>query len=162
MIVEGVSVELFRNYVKSYVKQTKGNRVWVLHGTIDSMGEEIGNDSWGVPESQVKRVVQHEDNISGHMHEEILKQSELVWYIINSLDGLLFTRGSSIIFSEGLEDALVDVAMAKGHLEREEARNFWQLKKEQGCYIPGPPVHILSYWQYQVQEGHETSSLFKH
>jgi sulfite reductase alpha subunit-like flavoprotein len=36
---------------------------------------------------------------------------------------------------EGVEAALVEVAMDKGMLEREEAQNFWNLKKEAGQYI---------------------------
>lgn len=52
-----------------------------------------------------------------------------------AVDGRVFVCGSSKGMGEGVEEALIDVAMAKGNLEREEAGNFWQLKKEAGQYI---------------------------
>jgi sulfite reductase alpha subunit-like flavoprotein len=36
---------------------------------------------------------------------------------------------------EGVEAALVDVAIRKGNLGAEEAKKFWALKKEAGQYI---------------------------
>lgn len=36
---------------------------------------------------------------------------------------------------EGVESALVEVAMKKGNLSKDEAREFWALKKEAGQYI---------------------------
>ncbi len=36
---------------------------------------------------------------------------------------------------EGVEEDLIDVAMEKRKLSRDEARNFWELKKEDGQYI---------------------------
>jgi sulfite reductase alpha subunit-like flavoprotein len=51
------------------------------------------------------------------------------------VDGRVFVCGSSKGMGEGVEEALIDVAMEKGNLDREEARNFWDLKKEAGQYI---------------------------
>jgi sulfite reductase alpha subunit-like flavoprotein len=59
----------------------------------------------------------------------------LVWFIINALDGRVFVCGSSKGMGEGVEAALVDVAMAKGKLNAEEARSFWAEKKASGQYI---------------------------
>ncbi|EEY23330.1 FAD binding domain-containing protein [Verticillium alfalfae VaMs.102] len=66
---------------------------------------------------------------------EVRNQADLVWYIANTVDGRVFVCGSSKGMGEGVEDALVDVAMSKGNLEREEARKYWDLKREAGQYI---------------------------
>ncbi len=36
---------------------------------------------------------------------------------------------------EGVEEALVEVSMEKGNLSKQEALEFWKLKKEAGQYI---------------------------
>ncbi len=36
---------------------------------------------------------------------------------------------------EGVQKALIDVAMRKGNLSLKEAEEFWRLKKEAGQYI---------------------------
>ena len=36
---------------------------------------------------------------------------------------------------EGVEKALVDVAMKMGNLDRQQAEEFWKVKKEAGQYI---------------------------
>jgi sulfite reductase alpha subunit-like flavoprotein len=56
-------------------------------------------------------------------------------FVINALDGRVFVCGSSKGMGEGVEAALVDVAMAKGNLNREEAESFWHQKKAAGQYI---------------------------
>jgi len=89
----------------------------------------------GVHEDEVKRVVQSRRGEGKYVQEEVRNQADLVWYIINAVDGRVFVCGSSKGMGEGVEEALIDVAMAKGNLEREEAGNFWQLKKEAGQYI---------------------------
>lgn len=53
----------------------------------------------------------------------------------SALDGRIFVCGSSKGMGEGVEKALVDVAMQKGNLGRTEAEKFWNLKKEGGQYI---------------------------
>lgn len=52
-----------------------------------------------------------------------------------AVDGRIFVCGSSKGMGEGVEKALVDVAMKKGNLGRTEAESFWKLKKEGGQYI---------------------------
>ncbi len=66
------------------------------------------------------------------MQEEVRHQADLVWFVINALDGRVFICGSSKAMGEGVESALVDVAMEKGNLRREEAVEFWGQKREGG------------------------------
>lgn len=136
LIGAGVGIAPFRGFVQRRLKQANcANKVWVLQGIRDSLVDEIYSGEWGVHEDEVKRVVQSRRGEGRYVQEEVRNQSDLVWYIINSLDGRVFVCGSSRGMGEGVEEALVDVAMAKGNLEREEARNFWNLKKEAGQYI---------------------------
>jgi sulfite reductase alpha subunit-like flavoprotein len=58
-----------------------------------------------------------------------------VWYVINALDGRIFVCGSSKGMGEGVEAALIDVAMDKGNLDYETAKQFWESKTEAGQYI---------------------------
>ncbi|KAM5356403.1 hypothetical protein ACJ41O_003049 [Fusarium nematophilum] len=136
LIGAGVGIAPFRGFVQRRLKQANcANKVWVLQGIRDSLVDEIYSGEWGVHEDEVKRVVQSRVGTGTYVQEEVRNQADLVWYIINSLDGRIFVCGSSRGMGEGVEEALCDVAMAKGNLEREEAHNFWQLKKEEGKYI---------------------------
>ncbi|KAI5458417.1 hypothetical protein BGZ63DRAFT_362182 [Mariannaea sp. PMI_226] len=136
LIGAGVGIAPFRGFVQRRLKQANcANKVWVLQGIRDSLVDEIYNGEWGVHESEVKRVVQSRAGTGRYVQEEVLNQADLVWYIINSLDGRIFVCGSSRGMGEGVESSLIEVAMAKGNLEREEARSFWQLKKDEGQYI---------------------------
>ncbi|KAF4441854.1 methionine synthase reductase [Fusarium acutatum] len=136
LIGAGVGIAPFRGFVQRRLKQANcANKVWVLQGIRDSLVDEIYSGEWGVHEEEVKRVVQSRVGTGKYVQEEVMNQSDLVWYIINSLDGRIFVCGSSKGMGEGVEEALCDVAMEKGNLEREEARNFWKLKKEEGKYI---------------------------
>ncbi|KAF4982029.1 hypothetical protein FZEAL_2279 [Fusarium zealandicum] len=136
LIGAGVGIAPFRGFVQRRLKQANcANKVWVLQGIRDSLVDEIYSGEWGVHEEEVKRVVQSRVGTGKYVQEEVLNQADLVWYIINSLDGRVFVCGSSRGMGEGVEEALCEVAMEKGNLEREEAHNFWQLKKEEGKYI---------------------------
>lgn len=48
------------------------------------------------------------------MQEEVRHQADLVWFVINAVDGRMFVCGPGEGMGEGVEGALVDVAMAKG------------------------------------------------
>ncbi|KAG6044784.1 hypothetical protein E4U39_003034 [Claviceps sp. Clav50 group G5] len=136
LIGAGVGIAPFRGFVQRRLKQANcANKVWVLQGVRDSLVDEIYSGEWGVHEDEVKRVVQSRRGEGRYVQEEVLNQADLVWYIANSVDGRIFVCGSSKGMGEGVEDALVEVAMGKGNLEREEAKSFWQLKKEAGQYI---------------------------
>jgi sulfite reductase alpha subunit-like flavoprotein len=58
----------------------------------------------------------------------------LVWFVINALDGRIFSVGSKGM-GEGVAQALIDVAVQKGNLDRQQAEEFWAVKKEAGQYI---------------------------
>ncbi|PFH55248.1 hypothetical protein XA68_10267 [Ophiocordyceps unilateralis] len=136
LIGAGVGIAPFRGFVQRRLKQANcANKVWVLQGIRDSLVDEIYSGEWGVHEDEVKRVVESRRGEGRYVQEEVRNQADLVWYIINAVDGRVFVCGSSKGMGEGVEEALVDVAMAKGSLERDEARNFWELKKEAGQYI---------------------------
>ena len=138
LIGAGVGVAPFRGFVQRRLKNANcANKVWVLQGVRDSLLDELYSGEWGVHESEVKKVVQSRKGgqTAKYVQDEVRHQADLVWFIINSLDGRVFVCGSSKGMGEGVEEALVDVAMQKGNLGREEARDFWKLKGEAGQYI---------------------------
>jgi sulfite reductase alpha subunit-like flavoprotein len=136
LIGAGVGIAPFRGFVQRRLKQANcANKVWVLQGIRDSLVDEIYSGEWGVHEDEVKRVVQSRRGEGRYVQEEVRNQADLVWFIVNAVDGRVFVCGSSRGMGEGVEEALIDVAMTKGNLQRDEARNFWELKKEAGQYI---------------------------
>ncbi|KAI1262094.1 FAD binding domain-containing protein [Xylariaceae sp. FL1019] len=136
LIGAGVGIAPFRGFVQRRLKNANcANKVWVLQGIRDSLVDEIYSGEWGVHEDEVKRVIQSRRGEGRYVQEEVANQADLVWYIINSLDGRVFVCGSSKGMGEGVEEALIKVAMAKGNLEHDEAKKFWDLKKEVGQYI---------------------------
>ncbi|OAX79966.1 hypothetical protein ACJ72_05711 [Emergomyces africanus] len=136
LIGAGVGVAPFRGFVQRRLKSANcANKVWVLQGIRDSLLDELYSGEWGVHEETVKKVVQSRSGEGRYVQEEVRNQADLVWFVINSLDGRVFVCGSSKGMGEGVEAALVDVAMAKGNLNREEAQLFWQGKKDAGQYI---------------------------
>ncbi|PNH48230.1 hypothetical protein VD0004_g135 [Verticillium dahliae] len=136
LIGAGVGIAPFRGFVQRRLKTANcANKVWVLQGIRDSLVDEIYSGEWGVHEDEVKRVIQSRTGEGRYVQEEVRNQADLVWYIANAVDGRVFVCGSSKGMGEGVEDALVDVAMSKGNLEREEARKYWDLKREAGQYI---------------------------
>lgn len=136
LIGAGVGIAPFRGFVQRRLKSANcANKVWVLQGVRDSLVDELYSGEWGVHEDEVKRVIQSRKGESRYVQDEVAHQADLVWYIINSVDGRVFVCGSSKGMGEGVEEALVKVAMDKGNLEREEAQRYWDLKKEAGQYI---------------------------
>lgn len=136
LIGAGVGVAPFRGFVQRRLKSANcANKVWVLQGVRDSLLDELYSGEWGVEEEKVKKVVQSRRGEGRYVQEEVRHQADLVWFVINALDGRVFVCGSSKGMGEGVESALVDVAMDKGNLRREEAEEFWAKKKEAGQYI---------------------------
>lgn len=136
LIGAGVGIAPFRGFVQRRLKNANcANKVWVLQGIRDSLVDELYSGEWGVHEDEVKRVIQSRRGEGRYVQEEVTNQADLVWYIINSVDGGVFVCGSSKGMGEGVEEALVKVAMAKGNLEHDEAKQFWQLKQEVGQYV---------------------------
>jgi sulfite reductase alpha subunit-like flavoprotein len=136
LIGAGVGIAPFRGFVQRRLQSANcANKVWVLQGVRDSLLDELYRGEWGVEEDKVRKVVQSRRGESKYVQEEVRNQADLVWFVINSLDGRVFVCGSGKGMGEGVEAALVDVAMAKGNLNREEAELFWANKKEAGQYI---------------------------
>ncbi|KAK3370126.1 hypothetical protein B0H63DRAFT_308155 [Podospora didyma] len=136
LIGAGVGIAPFRGFVQRRLKTANcANKVWVLQGIRDSLVDELYSGEWGVHEDEVKRVVQSRRGEGRYVQEEVKNQADLVWYIINSVDGRVFVCGSTRGMGEGVEKALIEVAMEKGNLEHDEAKQFWELKKEAGQYI---------------------------
>ncbi|KAH7362892.1 sulfite reductase flavoprotein alpha-component [Plectosphaerella cucumerina] len=136
LIGAGVGIAPFRGFVQRRLKTANcANKVWVLQGIRDSLVDEIYNGEWGVHEDEVKRVIESRKGEGRYVQEEVRHQADLVWYIANAVDGRVFVCGSSKGMGEGVEEALVDVAMQKGNLARAQAQKYWELKKEAGQYI---------------------------
>ena len=136
LVGAGVGVAPFRGFVHRRLKSANcANKVWVLQGVRDSLVDELYAGDWGVHEDKVKKVVQSRKAESRYVQEEVRAQADLVWFIINALDGRVFVCGSSKGMGEGVEAALIDVAIGKGGLNKEEAVAFWEEKKAAGQYI---------------------------
>ena len=136
LIGAGVGVAPFRGFVHRRLKSANcANKVWVLQGVRDSLLDELYSGDWGVHEDKVKKVVQSRRGEARYVQDEVRAQADLVWFIINALDGRVFVCGSSQGMGEGVEAALIDVAVAKGNLNIEEAKAFWEEKKGDGQYI---------------------------
>lgn len=101
----------------------------------DSLLDELCSGEWGVEEEQVKKVVQSRRGEGRYVQEEVRHQADLVWFVINALDGRVFVCGSSKGMGEGVEAVLVDVVMDNGNLNRQDAQAFWDGKKQTGQYI---------------------------
>lgn len=80
-------------------------------------------------------MVQSRVGTGRYVQEEVLAQADLVWSIINSVDGRIFVCGSSKGMGEGVHAALVKAVTMKGNLAPDEAEAFWQQKKGDGQYI---------------------------
>ncbi|KAI9823026.1 MAG: hypothetical protein M1832_002680 [Thelocarpon impressellum] len=136
LIGAGVGVAPFRGFVQRRLRSANcSNKVWVLQGVRDSHLDALYAGEWGAHEGEVKKVVQSRRGEGLYVQEEVRRQAELVWRIINALDGRVFVCGSSKGMGEGVETALVDVAMDRGRLNKEDAKAFWTAKKESGQYI---------------------------
>ena len=136
LVGAGVGIAPFRGFVQRRLQSANcANKVWVLQGVRDSLLDELYSGEWGVHEDKVRTVVQSRRGESKYVQEEVRHQADLVWFVINALDGRVFVCGSGKGMGEGVEAALIDVAMAKGNLNAEEAKLFWDNKMEAGQYI---------------------------
>lgn len=136
LVGAGVGIAPFRGFVQRRLQSANcANKVWVLQGVRDSLLDELYSGEWGVHEDKVRTVVQSRRGESKYVQEEVRHQADLVWFVINALDGRVFVCGSGKGMGDGVEAALIDVAMAKGNLNAEEAKQFWDNKMEAGQYI---------------------------
>ena len=136
LIGAGVGVAPFRGFVHRRLKSANcANKVWVLQGVRDSLLDELYSGDWGVHEDKVKKVVQSRRGEGKYVQEEVKMQADLVWFIINAVDGRIFVCGSTKGMGEGVEKSLIEVSMQKGGMNYDEAREFWERKKKDGQYI---------------------------
>lgn len=84
-----------------------------------------------VPFTSMKK----QQKVAKYVQDEVRLQADIVWYVINAVDGRIFVCGSTKGMGEGVESALIDVAMDKGNLDYETAKQFWKGKQEAGQYI---------------------------
>ena len=101
----------------------------------DQQAEETSNTGDEVNPPAVITDEKKEAKVAKYVQDEVRLQADIVWFVINSVDGRVFVCGSTQGMGEGVESALIDVAMDKGNLDRETAQQFWEGKKEAGQYI---------------------------
>lgn len=136
LVGAGVGIAPFRGFVQRRLLNANcANKVWVLQGIRDSLVDELYSGEWGVEEEKVRKVVESRKGTCRYVQEEVRAQADLVWHVINAQDGRIFVCGSSKGMGEGVEAALVDVAMEKGRLRRSEAEEFWRQKAKSMQYI---------------------------
>ena len=85
--------------------------------------------------AKVDKDSRKEKKVAKYVQDEVRLQADIVWFVINAIDGRIFVCGSTGGMGEGVEKALVDVAMDKGNLDCETARQFWKDKQDAGQYI---------------------------
>ncbi|KAK4540100.1 hypothetical protein LTR36_009765 [Oleoguttula mirabilis] len=76
-----------------------------------------------------------QEKVAKYVQDEVRHQADIVWFVINAVDGRLFVCGSTKGMGEGVEGALIDIAMDKGTLDYETAKQFWEGKRAAGQYI---------------------------
>lgn len=75
------------------------------------------------------------NQVAKYVQDEVRFQADIVWFVSNAIDGRIFVCGSSRGMGEGVHNALVDVAMDKGTMSKEQAEEFWTSKAESGQYV---------------------------
>ncbi|KAF2493092.1 hypothetical protein BU16DRAFT_97845 [Lophium mytilinum] len=141
LIGAGVGMAPFRGFILNRLKNANcANKIWLVQGVRDSLLDEIYSGELGDHEAEIKHVVQSRKPQKHHgeakyVQDEVRQQADIVWFVINALDGRIFVCGSSKGMGEGVEQALIDVAMDKGGLGEKEAKEFWEQKKGDGQYI---------------------------
>ncbi|KAH7378232.1 hypothetical protein BKA66DRAFT_442898 [Pyrenochaeta sp. MPI-SDFR-AT-0127] len=142
LIGAGVGMAPFRGFILNRLKNANcANKIWLIQGVRDSMLDELYSGELGDHEREIKKVVQSrrvkagDSNEVKYVQDEVRVQADIVWFVINALDGRIFVCGSSKGMGEGVEESLIEVAMAKGNVSRAQAEEFWARKKEDGQYI---------------------------
>lgn len=86
-------------------------------------------------QSQAVKDDRNQKKVAKYVQDEVRLQADIVWFVVNAVDGRVFVCGSSKGMGEGVQEALIDVAMAKGNLDYDTAVQFWEQKKKDGQYI---------------------------
>ncbi|KAF2155763.1 sulfite reductase flavo protein alpha-component [Myriangium duriaei CBS 260.36] len=97
-------------------------------GVLETEATETGHGAKVVDSKKNQKVAKY-------VQDEVRLQADIVWFVINALDGRIFVCGSTKGMGEGVMMALIEVAMEKGNLNMEEAKNFWDEKQKGGQYI---------------------------
>jgi sulfite reductase alpha subunit-like flavoprotein len=141
LIGAGVGMAPFRGFILNRLKNANcANTIWLIQGVRDSMLDELYSGELGDHEREIKKVVQsrkanRQGNEAKYVQDEVRQSADIVWFVANALDGRVFVCGSSKGMGEGVHNALVDVVMKKGGLNRDQAEKFWERKKEGRQYI---------------------------
>ena len=142
LIGAGVGMAPFRGFILNRLKNANcANKIWLIQGVRDAMLDELYSGELGDHEREIKKVVQSRKVRLSDSHEvkyvqdEVRVQADIVWFVINALDGRIFVCGSTKGMGEGVETSLIDVAMAKGNMSKSQAEEFWVKKREDGQYI---------------------------
>ncbi|KAL8786383.1 MAG: hypothetical protein Q9213_002799 [Squamulea squamosa] len=136
LIGSGVGIAPFRGFVHRRLRSDNvTNKVWVVQGIRDSLLDEIYSGDWGVQEDKIKTIVQSRGGQHEYVQDAVRHQADIVWFLLNALDGRIFVCGSAKGMGEGVERAVVDVVIDKGNLNGEEAVAFLEGKKREGVYI---------------------------
>lgn len=102
---------------------------------VDADDSDVSNPTDDDKPAKVIKGTDKQEKVAKYVQDEVRMQADIVWFVINAVDGRLFVCGSTKGMGEGVEGALIDVAMDKGGLDFETAKQFWQGKKEAGQYI---------------------------
>ncbi|KAF2834559.1 hypothetical protein M501DRAFT_1020681 [Patellaria atrata CBS 101060] len=146
LIGAGVGMAPFRGFILNRVKKANcANKIWLVQGVRDSNLDEIYSGELGDHEQDIKKVVQSrkkkdptksdDAKEAKYVQDEVRLRADIVWFVISALDGRIFVCGSSKGMGEGVHEALIDVVMEKGGINRKEAEEFWEQKREGGQYI---------------------------
>ncbi|KAL8831806.1 MAG: hypothetical protein Q9170_005134 [Blastenia crenularia] len=136
LVGSGVGIAPFRGFVhRRLMSDNVTNKVWVVQGIRDSLLDQIYAGDWGVHEDKIKTIVQSRGGTHEYVQDAVRGQADLVWFLLNTLDGRIFVCGSAKGMGEGVEQAIVDVIIDKGNLNGEEAAAFLEGKKNEGQYI---------------------------
>ncbi|KAL8692895.1 MAG: hypothetical protein Q9218_002153 [Villophora microphyllina] len=136
LVGSGVGIAPFRGFVhRRLMSRNLTNKVWIVQGIRDSLLDEIYSGDWGVQEDRIKTIVQSRGGKHEYVQDAVRHQADLVWFLLNALDGRIFVCGSAKGMGEGVERAVLDVVIGKGNLNSDEAELFLEVKKKEGVYI---------------------------
>lgn len=120
---------------ESEIKKVVQSRAQTPVPPADEDDPDVAKNADDDKPAKLDRGARKQAKVAKYVQDEVRLQADIVWFVINALDGRVFVCGSSAGMGEGVENALIDVAMDKGNLDYETARQFWEGKKKEGQYI---------------------------
>jgi len=120
---------------ESEIKKVVQSRAQIPPPPAGENDPEVENNDDNDKPTKVAKNTRKQDKVAKYVQDEVRLQADIVWFVVNAVDGRVFVCGSSKGMGEGVESALIDVAMDKGNLDYETARQFWEGKREAGQYI---------------------------